>query len=128
MSTEEKETYTEEELIIIEEYEFSSDKRSEKIESHFKAVTQALQLMINDNLEYLRYAQAKHWLKFMNSEEEKRTATHNAIVHIANRITKWEPYDAQLYAFEILQDVNLHEQAASVAELLDLNLKPYEVE
>ena len=112
---------------IIENYEWSSYKRSEKTETHYQAVKEALQETINDNLEYLRYAIAKGYFE-MTEEEMQETALHNALVHLAGREMKWSIEGAEHFAFEILQDVNAHEEAAQVAKVLGLNLKPYEVE
>jgi hypothetical protein len=116
-----------EKQIIIDEYEFNSHTRYEKTEKAFKEAIAALQPIIEENLRYLRYAQAKDFF-VMGKEEETRTATHNAIVSLIGRVFKWEPYDAETLAFKVLQDVNLHEEAAQVKKVLGLNLKPYEVE
>jgi hypothetical protein len=112
---------------IIEEYEFKSHKRSETHDLNYKVLAEALKPLVNENLEYLRYAIAKGWFS-MTEEEMNETALHNALVHLVGREMKWSLDGAEHFAFEILQDVNLHEEAAQVAKVLGLNLKPYEVE
>jgi hypothetical protein len=64
----------------------------------------------------------------MTPEEQKETALHNALVSVVSRAFNFEIYDAEKFAFEILQDVNLHHEAAAVQKLLKLSLKPYEME
>jgi hypothetical protein len=118
---------TKEELAIIDEYEFESYKRSELTEANMQAALKALESITAENTKYLKYAQAKHFFS-MTPEEEKETALHNALVSVVSRAFKWEPYDAEKFAFEILQDVNLHHEAAAVQKLLKLSLKPYEME
>ena len=44
---------------IIEEYEFKNHTRSEQHTKNYKALSEALQPLVNENLEYLRYAIAK---------------------------------------------------------------------
>jgi hypothetical protein len=117
-----------EKQIIIDEYEFNSSQRIQQEEENIKKALEALQPVINQNLRYLQYAQAKGFFTMNSKEEEINTATHNTVVNIANRAFKWEPNDAVKMCFEILQDVNLHEEAAQVAKVLEINLKPYEVE
>jgi hypothetical protein len=107
---------------IIEEYEFKSHLRSEQHDINYKVLAEALKPLVNENLEYLRYAIAKGWFS-MTEEEMNETALHNALVHLVGRID-----GAYHFAFEILQDVNAHTEAAQVAKVLGLNLKPYEVE
>ena len=118
---------TKEELAIIDEYEFSSHKRSDLMEANMQAALKALEPITAENTNYLKYAQAKHFFS-MTPEEEKETALHNALVSVVSRAFNFEPYDAEKFAFEILQDVNLHQEAAKVRKLLKLSLKPYEIE
>jgi hypothetical protein len=112
---------------IIEEYEFKSHLRSEQHDINYKVLAEALKPLVNENLEYLRYAIAKGWFS-MTEEEMNETALHNALVHLVGREMKWSIDGAYHFAFEILQDVNAHTEAAQVAKVLGLNLKPYEVE
>ena len=116
-----------EKQIIIDEYEFKNHLRSEQHDKNYKALAEALQPLVNENLEYLRYAIAKGYFS-MTEEEMEDTALHNALVHLVGRETHWSIEGAYKFAFEILQDVNAHTEAAQVAKLLKLNLKPYEVE
>ena len=125
--TEQIETYTKKELAIIEKYEFKNYKRSERHDKKYNALAKALKPLIKENLEYLRYAIAKHYFS-MTKDEMQDTALHNALVHLAGREMKWSIDGAYHFAFEILQDVNAHTEAAQVAKVLGLNLKPYEVE
>lgn len=112
---------------IIDEYEFKSHTRTDQYNKHYAIIEDALQFLINDNLEYLRYAIAKHYFS-MTEEEMKDTALHNALVHIVGRKMHWSIEGAEKFAFEILQDVNAHTEAKRVAKVLKLNLKPYEIE
>jgi uncharacterized protein (DUF2132 family) len=116
-----------EEQIIIDEYEFNSSSRSAKSEENTQAALKALEILILENKKYLQYAQAKHFFT-MTPEEEKETALHNALITVMGRAIHFEPYDAEKLAFEILQDVNLHQEARAVAKLLKLNLKAHELE
>ena len=118
---------TKEELAIIDEYEFESHKRSELTEANMQAALKALEPITAENTKYLKYAQAKHFFS-MTPEEEKETALHNALVSVVSRAFNFENYDAEKFAFEILQDVNAHEDARAVAKLLNLSLKGYELE
>ena len=118
---------TKEELAIIDEYAFESHKRSELTEANMQAALKAIEPITAENTKYLKYAQAKHFFT-MTPQEEKETALHNALVSVVSRAFNFEIYDAEKFAFEILQDVNAHEQAAAVQKLLKLSLKGYEIE
>lgn len=117
-----------EKQIIIYGYEFNSSQRTAREEANIKAAIEALKPVIRQNLKYLRYAQAKGFFTMNSKEEETETATTNAITTVASRAIHFEPYDAEKLAFSILQDVNLHEEARQVADLLKLDLKGYEIE
>lgn len=116
-----------EKQIIIDEYEFSSHTRYERTEKAMQNAIDALQPVIQENLRYLQYAQAKDYFT-MTKEEETQIATHNAIVSIIGRVFHWSIDDAEKLAFEVLQDVNAHTEARLVADVLKLDLKPYEIE
>lgn len=118
--------------VIDQEWIWNYEDNREKTRAKRReAVVQALQSLkpiIDDNREYLTYAQAKGWFKIESPQEEEETALHNALTEIIGEAIKWEIEQARKLAFAILQDVNDHEKASQVAKLLELRLKPYEVE
>lgn len=116
-----------ENIKIIEDYDDHRDENRKREADAIDTAVQSLKPVIDSNLSYLRYAQAKGWFK-MTSDEEKERATHNALVTIIGRATGFSIDQARKLAFEILQEVNDHENAHRVADLLGLELKHYEVE
>lgn len=118
---------TEEDLKTIEDYD---DNREESIKKEEEAIIKAIEALtpiIQANHAYLKYAQAKGWFK-MTPEEEETTARHNALTSIIGRVITHSIGEAEKLAFKILQDVNDHHNAKKVADLLGLELKPYEIE
>ena len=115
---------------VIKEYEENGWPTKEarlREETAIRIIQENLKTIIDSNAVYLKYAQAKGWFK-MTPDEEKERATHNALITIIGRAIDFDVDQARRLAFEVLQEVNDHENAKKVADLLGLELKAYEVE
>jgi len=105
---------------FIIHYENNREKDIERFDTAIKKSQEALDLLIEHNLAYFQYGEAKGW--FTIPEERKREeALHNSLTSITGRAIKWDIGEARALAFEILQDVNDHDMAAKVAKLLELD-------
>ena len=124
---ENEEIKSEEELAIIEDYDDHREENSRKEEEAIQLAVKSLEPLVQSNLAYLKYAQAQHWFE-MTTEEEKIRALHNALTTVISRAINFEIAQAKKIAFRILQDVNDHYEARKVAQVLGLQLKPYELE
>ena len=102
---------------FINDYDSRREAINEKYEKDMQAVLEALNPLIEYNLEYLRYAQAKKWFT-ITPEQAKETALHNALITLLGRSIKWSVEQARTLSYEILEEVNDHTTAEKFQELL----------
>ncbi len=104
---------------FINNYETNRNQKRDQDEKDLQAVLEALKPVIASNMEYFKYAKTKGWF-ILEGEEAEETALHNALITVLGRSIEWSIRQARKLAFEILQDVNDHENAGKVADLLEV--------
>lgn len=115
----------------LNDYENSREQKRKENDLRLKVAVEGLKLMlqplISYNLEYLRYMQLKGHIK-TTSDAAQQTAELTALTTVIGFIIDHGIEDARKLCFEILQDVNDHENAAKVRTLLNPQLAPHEIE
>jgi len=111
-------TVTDKEQEWINEYETRREKERGKQDRIIGEIVESFEPLIKANLEYLKYARLKGWMK-VDEKEEICIARHNAVTSVIGRYVKWAIKDARDLVFGILEEVNDHKMAEKVSVVLE---------
>ena len=103
---------------FINEYDHNRERYREEQKDRIETIKLLVKQEKEANLEYFSYAQARGWFKIPIQEQDTE-ALVNAIQTFTGHLIKWDVDTARAIAWRVLEDVNDHDTAKQVRELLN---------